>query len=1713
MGVASELAVKFTADTSGLEAGGQKAEGLIGRMTSGLGKLGLAGMGVGVIKDAIGGVVGSFGDLIGAAEAAGDAKARLDIVLGSSAADKLTASAEKNAVALGMSKTQYLETAGAISTYLDATGLASDKVATMAGSMTELIPKFAALNNTTSEAVSSAFEDAMKGRVRGLGNLGVAIDTNAISKMDDAAKAQYIYAQILAKSGDATKAWGDNQHDVAASMDTVKAAIDNAKTAIGEGLLPLIAPLAEKFAGLASTVSETIGPIGAIIKAAFGSDLDSAREQLGTLSDLLGGKLGDSVGAVAFALGSMGGAIKSFALGDITQGFADLGDVILNLVDVVGRMTGLDVAGIKSFLFGDDLSGGAWKTFTDTIKTVFETVKSSFETGKGIVTDAMSAIGGAIGNVDWAGMLSTLVDGFNNARPGIEAFIDAAVERFQYFKDEILPPVIDFVVNTLIPAFEDFGKRAADGFAIVAPIVTMLAAKFMEFGNVVIEKVWPIVKSIFGFISDHSGVFVTLGAIIAVVAGGPITMLIGVLALIGTIVPKVIEWFEDVKAKIADMGAAIGQRVTEITAWWQSVKDSTAAAWQAVKDAVAGAVQAILDWIKEKFQAAKDFIQSVQDGIKKIINDIWMAIPADIRARLIEIYNNIVAKFEAVKQAISDKLTAAREAIATALTAIADAIKTGAQAAYDFFIQPYVDLAIRLYGIFEEIKTTVLEKITAFIEPIKAKWEEIKTAILAKLAGLIQDVSIGFNNMKVAITDKLTEAKNAVLSKAREIVDNILSPIKNAGSEFTTAGTNIIEGLRKGIEDAWGSLKDWFWNKIRSLIGLGKDALEEKSPSKAFAEIGENVVAGLELGLQGIKQIGDWIQKEMVGWVKDKDLENFGSIATLTGSLVDIFENTTKALKSLLSFDVSTSAAQISAQFKALVGTFQTALLEMKTLAQYAGRGAPKEKEIADAFLNFFDIQNIELVSKGFDATINLINGLLDIAAKLQTVKVPSASDIEALLEPMSKLGDVAARFIHSVGKPEGEDATAYFQNGANTTAALASWAKSIADIVGIKFGTVAKDFEAQMTAAADASVKAWNAVKVMAVEWGDKGVSEREKLLTGIQAYATAVGAAAGILKAVAELKIDVATLAAADQMKLAAEASKNAVARVAEVAKDWIGGAKWIENAVAGIKAYAEAAGAAVSLLKAAADLDLSKMVAATDDQLRKAADVSLKALGELGRVAAAFVSMGAEARTALVQAVKDYAEAAGAAVGLLGGAAALDFTKAVAVTGQQLHDAADATLAALGELQRVAAGFVTMGHEATGPLVQSIKDFAEGAGAAVDLLVKGAQGMNALGEIKRLSGIQPRLIRAILKQLRDVVDIVTDPKNAPKTPTEEQLAALKSLGDSSGVFDGIVKAAAGMNELGQVKRLSGVQPRLIRTVLSQLSTVIGIVTDPKTALKPITSEQAAAIKAIGDSSGVLSSLSSVADGFAKMSGKLSIPSDLSERVTTLIDAMRTVVSGIAGAMTGEGAINLKDAVAGADIAEAVGRIGDAFGPIFDAINAAIESPFGRIKATGQRGDTFRQNIANRIKASLVAAVTALSEALGSMPTITIPDGLSEQIDKLAGIYDRILDVIGKLDGVKIDTRAVASLAAALGVLAGGVGGVGAGNISVTGGGSQLSVASGPGGGIVINNEFNPTLTPLPITINTTNNISVSGKVVESIATEVQRLEELKLRQGGTP
>ena len=91
-----------------------------------------------------------------------------------------------------------------------------------------------------------------------------------------------------------------------------------------------------------------------------------------------------------------------------------------------------------------------------------------------------------------------------------------------------------------------------------------------------------------------------------------------------------------------------------------------------------------------------------------------------------------------------------------------------------------------------------------------------------------------------AIPKLMTAVTRLVTGIARYFIDY----------DWGKLGKNLVDGFKKGIQNAWTNLKNWFKNLFGDLIQIAKNILGIASPSKVFKKIGGFTAEGFGAGFE-----------------------------------------------------------------------------------------------------------------------------------------------------------------------------------------------------------------------------------------------------------------------------------------------------------------------------------------------------------------------------------------------------------------------------------------------------------------------------------------------------------------------------------------------------------------------------------------------------------------------------------------------------------------------------------------------------------------------------------------------------------------------------------------------------------------------------------------------------------------------------------------------
>lgn len=212
-----------------------------------------------------------------AASATQQAMGAVDSVFGTSA-DKIKAWSETAATSVGLSQSQYGQLAAVAGASLKSMGLSADAAADQTGSLITLGADLAAtMGGTTADAVD-ALTSALRGEADPAERLGLNLKQSTVAAQMaadgtdqltgsalDAAKASTIMKLATEQAAGANGQFAREADSAAGSQQIANAQLEDAKSAMGEALLPVVVALSQALGGLSTFVQENTGLITGLV--------------------------------------------------------------------------------------------------------------------------------------------------------------------------------------------------------------------------------------------------------------------------------------------------------------------------------------------------------------------------------------------------------------------------------------------------------------------------------------------------------------------------------------------------------------------------------------------------------------------------------------------------------------------------------------------------------------------------------------------------------------------------------------------------------------------------------------------------------------------------------------------------------------------------------------------------------------------------------------------------------------------------------------------------------------------------------------------------------------------------------------------------------------------------------------------------------------------------------------------------------------------------------------------------------------------------------------------------------------------------------------------------------------------------------------------------------------------------------------------------------
>ena len=136
----------------------------------------------------------------------------------------------------------------------------------------------------------------------------------------------------------------------------------------------------------------------------------------------------------------------------------------------------------------------------------------------------------------------------------------------------------------------------------------------------------------------------------------------------------------------------------------------------------------------------------------------------------------------------------------------------------------------------------------------------------------------------IALASGLVSNAGHITAAVPRLVETIVRGFLAAVKSYWDIGKSIVDGIRQGITEQWQRLKSDVSNLFTGLVSWIKNLLGIHSPSRVFADIGQNMAAGISDGWASTigdinRQIGESLQPQYVVGVDMQGL--YAQAATL----------------------------------------------------------------------------------------------------------------------------------------------------------------------------------------------------------------------------------------------------------------------------------------------------------------------------------------------------------------------------------------------------------------------------------------------------------------------------------------------------------------------------------------------------------------------------------------------------------------------------------------------------------------------------------------------------------------------------------------------------------------------------------------------------------------------------------------------------------------
>ena len=567
-------------------------------------------------------------------------------------AQGIIAASKGAAEAVGLSGREYRELTSSTGAMLKNMGMPMDEVADKSQNLVGVAADLAAtFGGSTKDAIESV-NALMRGEADPIEKYGVSIkqsDINArmaakgLDKLTgEAAKqaqAQTLLEMLTEQTSSAQGQFARETDTAAHKQQVATAKLNDAKEAIGTGLLPMFALAAEKaaqFAGVVGKHPKVFIALGAAIGIVSGAIVTLA-----------------AVAPIFTAISGAAAAAKMSMWGYVAAQAAAIAPILA----VVAAVAAVGVA-LWAFFTKTETGRKMWSAFTDALATGWNWVVEKFKAGLAWVQSTFGPVFSQISETV-SGAWDATVEKVTGAVDRVKEIVSGALNFWksgdttdyaealgmnpdspiftflQLFRDKLIA-LKDFAVVAW-----DFMKAKWGEFTVgfgqfyqtwIAPVVSVMGTVFQVLGTVVmgaLQGIWTAMQFVGSVISTVWSTVIqpTLSVFMSVVQAvgsfvAPIFMAIigGAFRTMGTLISSI--WSGVIKPAWDFFRNAAGLLADVLTGNFSNIRNRFSSMGDAISNVVRGTINTAMNLFKSIFEAAKGVAAAFAQSVGNMVNSV-----------------------------------------------------------------------------------------------------------------------------------------------------------------------------------------------------------------------------------------------------------------------------------------------------------------------------------------------------------------------------------------------------------------------------------------------------------------------------------------------------------------------------------------------------------------------------------------------------------------------------------------------------------------------------------------------------------------------------------------------------------------------------------------------------------------------------------------------------------------------------------------------------------------------------------------------------------------------------------------------------------------------------------------------------------------------------------------------------------------------------------